>query len=404
MKGRTNVPFFSSEMRITIGPACGIIHGMDRHKFSNQARLPGTTTSFFDTLLRLDAFVQKIPTPVFAGLLFVFALYPSLGNLQLAFLLWVFFIIDWISIRLLSYTHKSYGPAKPPTLMLAMLRLPFALLPLPLNMIAQFAGTLLVVYGFWIEPHYVHVTKQTMQSAKLKLGVPPLRVLHLGDLHVERITQRERKVVELARSLKPDVILFSGDFLNLSNVHDPVSWEHARTILGELDAPLGVFAVSGSPPVDQLPIVGKLLEGLSIRWLRNERVSLSHHGEAIDIVGITCTHKPHEDGADLDAILQGDPEDFTILLYHTPDLAPEAAAQGVDLQLSGHTHGGQVRLPIFGALYTSSLYGKRFEMGRYNVKDMTLYVTRGIGLEGKGAPRVRFLCPPEVVIWEISAS
>jgi predicted MPP superfamily phosphohydrolase len=71
------------------------------------------------------------------------------------------------------------------------------------------------------------------------------------------------------------------------------------------------------------------------------------------------------------------------------------------LQLSGHTHGGQVRLPLFGALYAGSLYGKRFESGRRQVGEMTLYVTRGLGLEGKGAPRVRFLCPPEMILWEI---
>jgi len=74
------------------------------------------------------------------------------------------------------------------------------------------------------------------------------------------------------------------------------------------------------------------------------------------------------------------------------------------LQLSGHTHGGQVRLPVYGALYAASLYGKRFESGRRQVGDLTLYVTRGIGLEGKSAPRVRFLCPPEIILWEINGA
>jgi predicted MPP superfamily phosphohydrolase len=63
-----------------------------------------------------------------------------------------------------------------------------------------------------------------------------------------------------------------------------------------------------------------------------------------------------------------------------------------------------VRLPVFGALFTGSLYGKRFESGRRQVGTMTLYVTRGLGLEGKGAPRVRFLCPPEIILWEIGGA
>jgi predicted MPP superfamily phosphohydrolase len=63
-----------------------------------------------------------------------------------------------------------------------------------------------------------------------------------------------------------------------------------------------------------------------------------------------------------------------------------------------------VRLPFFGALFSGSLYGKEFEAGRYQVGGSTLYVTRGIGMEGAGAPRVRFFCPPEIILWEIEGS
>ena len=91
---------------------------------------------------------------------------------------------------------------------------------------------------------------------------------------------------------------------------------------------------------------------------------------------------------------------FTILLYHSPDLAPQAAELGViDLHLAGHTHGGQVRVPVFGALVTSSLYLKALEMGLYQLRDMLLFVSRGVGLEGKGAPRVRFNCRPELKLF-----
>jgi predicted MPP superfamily phosphohydrolase len=76
----------------------------------------------------------------------------------------------------------------------------------------------------------------------------------------------------------------------------------------------------------------------------------------------------------------------------------------VDLQVSGHTHGGQVRVPGFGALVTGSLYGKRFEAGRIQVGSMILYVTRGLGLEGAAAPRLRLFCRPEMVLWEINGT
>ncbi len=350
----------------------------------------------------MDA-VNRLPAPIFGGLLFLVALVPTRMHLDLAVVIWFFYLIDWLLLALLPRAGKSFGPSQSPTLLLAGLRLLPAALPVPWNIIAQFVGTGLVIYGFWIEPHQLHVTRQVLHSPKWAAGAPPLRILHLGDLHVERITGRERRLVECARAFRPDAILFSGDFLSLSNVHDPHAWQDARAILAQLDAPLGVYAVTGSPPVDPPDVVARLFEGLNIRWLQNEKITLAARGGAppVDLVGITCTHHPLADAANLTRVLDGTRNNLTILLYHTPDLAPQAAGAGIDLQLSGHTHGGQVRLPFFGALYTSSLYYKRYESGRRQVGGMTLYVTRGIGMEGKGAPRVRFLCPPEVVLWEI---
>jgi predicted MPP superfamily phosphohydrolase len=372
--------------------------------FSEREHFPGTITSHFDGLVRLGDIVEGLPLLIFLGVLFLLALLPTRLDLA-AVVLWLFMVVDYVLLAALPRAGKSFGPAKPPTLILAVLRLVPAVIPSPWNWMAQALGTGLVVYGFWVEPYSIRVTRQTLQTTKWRRepDMPPLRVLHLGDLHVERITGRERQLLDLLRSLKPDLILFSGDFLNLSNVDDPVAWEQTRQIMCEFKAPLGVFAVTGSPPVDPSETIQHILDGLPVHWLREDRVTLDFHGQAIDIVGVTCTHRPFVDGAALERALKQKPANFTILLYHTPDLAPRAAKAGIDLQLSGHTHGGQVRLPFFGALYTSSLYGKRFEMGRYQVNGMTLYVTRGIGLEGKGAPRVRFLCPPEIVLWEICA-
>jgi len=375
---------------------------MKPRKFSERRIYPGTHASPFDSLIRIARAINSVPAVVFAVILFLLALVPTRAVLLSALGLWLFFVVDWILILALPRAGKSFGPAKPPALLLALLRLIFAaLLPLPWSWLAQLLGTILVVYGFWIEPHRIHLTRQTLESPKLN-SVPPLRVLHLGDLHVERVTVREMQLVAMVKLLAPDVILFSGDFLNLSNVDDPVAWEHARSVLRELSAPLGVFAVTGSPPVDKPHVIAQVLDGLNIRWLKDEKVTLEHQGEQVDVIGITCTHRPSLDAPRLRAALNGSANRFTILLYHSPDLAPDAALMGVDLQLSGHTHGGQVRLPFFGALYTSSLYGKQLEVGRRQLGDLTLYVTRGLGMEGEGAPRVRFLCPPEITLWEIS--
>ncbi|MCS6909302.1 MAG: metallophosphoesterase [Anaerolineales bacterium] len=373
-----------------------------KRDFSHLTRFPGTHGNDFDVLLQWADRLEKLPALLFALLLLLLAGLGALGDPTRTGALWLFLLGDWALLEALPRAGKSFGPAKPPALVLAVARLPFALLPQPLALLAQFLGTALVVYGFWLEPHRLTVTRQQLRSPKLNPNAPPLRLLHLGDLHIERVTQRERDLNRLIVELQPDVIVFSGDFLNLSNIHDPVAWEHCRTIIKEWHAPLGVYAVTGSPAVDQDEVVPRVLEGMPLRWLRDEKVTLNYNGQTIDLIGLACTHKPFVDRPALDRILSGRPRNFTVLLYHSPDLAPEAAEAGVDLQLSGHTHGGQVRLPFFGALYAGSLYGKQLECGRYEVNGLTLYVTRGIGMEGKGAPRVRFLCPPEIILWELS--
>ncbi len=313
------------------------------------------------------------------------------------------FLLDWLLLALLPVLGTSYGPPKPPVAVLAILRTVVAFIPIPVPLVAlllQIIGTGLVVYAFYVEPRTIRVTYQTLVSPKLHASTR-LRVLHLGDLHIERITQREKQLLRLVEEMKPDLILFSGDFLNLSYRRDPQAIHDARQVLSQLQAPLGFYVVTGSPAVDLTDVTPGLLKGLPLHWLRDETVTLQVGDDQIDLLGVTCTHRPFEDGPRLTRLLNPGNKHFNILLYHTPDLAPIAASQGVDLQLSGHTHGGQVRLPVIGALFTGSLYGKRYEAGCYPHGDMTLYITRGIGLEGAGAPRVRFLCPPEIILWDI---
>ena len=189
-----------------------------------------------------------------------------------------------------------------------------------------------------------------------------IRVLHLGDLHIERITAREQKLVQIIKSLQPDLILFSGDVLNLSYLEDPTAQQQARQILNEWRAPYGTYMVTGSPAVDLEHVFPRLVEGMDhLHWLREDRTAVQVKEQTIDIIGLTCTHKPFIDGPKLDALVNNSADrNFTFLIYHTPDLAPNAANTGaVDLQFSGHTHGGQIRLPWFGAPFAASLYGKR---------------------------------------------
>ena len=373
---------------------------MRRRDFSRHWALTPRARAFAIRALRVAESLDRIPAPLFAVLLGLLAWAAVRGPWPMVLGLWLFMAGDWLMIALLPRFGRSFAPPQPATLLLALPRAAFALLPISLALPLQVVGTALAFYAMWIEPHRLGVTRERLESPKLRAG-RPLRLLHLGDLHVERVTARERELVDRVVALAPDLVLCSGDLLNTSYVRDPVAWEACRWVLERLQAPLGTFLVSGSPPADPEDVVTELVRGLPLRWLRDEAVRIEWEGQSLELIGLSCTHRPFLDRPRLEPLITGPAGLFRVLLYHTPDLAPDAAELGFDLMLSGHTHGGQVRLPLLGAIFTSSLYGKAFEMGRYVQGGLTLYVTRGLGMEGSIAPRVRLLCPPEVVLWEI---
>jgi len=374
---------------------------MQPGEFRGRRFFPGLEGGPFEIVVtRLEA-IERIPSVVVGLGLAAWATLMSRGDPVRLITLAAFVSADWLLLLALHWRRVSFGPVKGPLLGLAVGRGLIALIPGPVSVLVQIVATVGVLYAFWLCPESLGLSREVLVTPKLPVGTA-LRVLHFGDLHLEQKGRMVDRLLHLVRTVSPDSILISGDYLSYSSVDDPVAWEAVRSFLSQLSAPLGLFVVAGTPAVDRIEVLPRLFAGTGARWLDDETVTLEGEGWTIELVGVTCTHKPFEDAPRLARLLKQDPDRFCILLYHTPDLAPDASQMGIDLQLSGHTHGGQIRLPLLGALYPSSLYGKRFEAGRYSLGGLTLYVTRGIGMEGRGAPRVRFLCPPEVTVWEIS--
>lgn len=368
--------------------------------FITRTHFPGLTGNPFDRVLHKALLLESIPIILLFGFLLGLSFLLSGLDLKKALVIFIFYLSDFILLTFLPILNISFGPVKPPLLLLAFLRTLFWLLPFSIAIWFEIAGIFLILYGFYYEPTDLKITQQIVQSPKIPIN-SEIRLLHLGDLHIERLTQREKRILARVNDLAPDLILFSGDLLNLSYLADPSSQEAVKQFLNGLSAPLGVYGVSGSPAVDLPDLFPRLVAETPLTWLNDREIEISKGQCKISITGLTCTHQPEKDFARLQRISDTHPNEFKILLYHTPDIAPLSCQLGFDLQLSGHTHGGQVCLPILGALFDGSLYRKSFESGRYRLKSMILYVTRGIGLEGAAAPRVRFLCPPEITLWSI---
>lgn len=256
--------------------------------------------------------------------------------------------------------------------------------------------TVFGLYMFCVEPFFITQTR-------IEIPVPGLthtvRLVQLSDIHVERTTRREEKLPVVIEKLNPDMIVMTGDFINKSYKYDSIAIRDLRSLVSQFDAPLGVYAVSGNvEDPEQLEI---FFSGTNVEWLDNEIVRFPEISDHFVLLGLTYQLWKYDEKTLAQLVDQVNAEDFTLLLYHTPDIISTASNLNVDLYLAGHTHGGQFRLPFYGALYTNSRHGKRFEMGLYQVNQTTLFVTRGIGFSGGFAPRIRFLAPPEVVVIDL---
>ena len=250
-------------------------------------------------------------------------------------------------------------------------------------------GVLCFLYGYFIEPYRLEIKTVTIPTEKLTDS--SFRIVQISDLHCDRKPRNERRLVERINALEPDVIVFTGDALNTVE-----ALGRFKSTLKNLHAKLGKFAVRGNIDCWYWRDVD-LFGGTDFQQMLRERVVVRKEVEHITISGLDFERE-----ADCKELLQGLlGQDYNVFLYHNSSFIEDLDGLDVDLYLAGHTHGGQVALPFYGALITLSKYGKKYEAGMYRVGDTILYVNRGIGMEGGRAPRVRFFARPEITVFDI---
>ena len=374
--------------------------------FSHRKYFPGTNDHPFTLINSLQSVLERVPTLLyiifFSGITYLLTRDPfRTGLIGIAILL------DYLLLIFLPKLKLSFGPPTLTMVLLALMRLPFLLFSYPYSLIFQLLGTLLVLYGFYIEPLFPKVESYHVTLSG-RSHPDTLRIVQLSDLHMSYFSHREEKVIEKVNDLEPDLILFTGDFFNLSNQNDPQTILDIQRFFNQLKSKHGIFGITGSPAVDLPESINRLPDHLGLEIIDNRSKTISIDSIDLKLIGLSCTQQPDPDAARLKEILsqtEKDHSDLTILLYHAPDIAPRISDWPIDLQLSGHTHGGQVRIPLFGPIFTGSLYGLHFSSGYYQINNgLRLILSRGLGLEGEAAPRVRFLSPPEIGLITIEFS
>ncbi len=251
------------------------------------------------------------------------------------------------------------------------------------------------------EPNQIRVRRISVPLPSLPAPLDGLTIGQLSDFHRGPYVSEEhvRQAAAIAASLQPDVIVLTGDFVSRSAQYAASCID----ALAGLRAPYGLFAVLGNHDywTGEVRAVRQAVERRGVEVLVNRSVRLSRGGTDWWISGVDDVWSGRPD---LDAALVRVPEeDFRILLCHEPDFADTASRAGIPLQLSGHTHGGQVIVPGIGPIVLPP-YGEKYPMGLRRVQGSgtLVYTNVGVGLIpwqlGPMALAVRWNCPPEVTL------
>jgi predicted MPP superfamily phosphohydrolase len=249
------------------------------------------------------------------------------------------------------------------------------------------------------EPNRLRVVRRDMALRRWPTRLEGFTIALLSDFHYDSLFSVHpiRSCIGMANALRPDLIVLTGDFVSSPLAGDPkvgaASAEPCAQLLRDLRAPHGLWAVLGNHDAYTDPArVTSALRVAGIPVLMNRSIPIEHDGARFWLAGVADVL---EQRSDLTGALHNlPPDEAVILLAHEPDYADHVARYPVDLQLSGHSHGGQVRVPFMRPLYLPDL-ARKYILGQYQIRGLTLYVNAGIGTVNVA---VRMNCPPEITL------
>ena len=261
--------------------------------------------------------------------------------------------------------------------------------------VAGGAGAALLAAHLLTERRRLRIVRRTYAVEGLPRDLNGLRVAHLSDLHAGPwvSTSFLMRAVTAANAERPDIALLTGDYVDL----DGGFAEACASVLGQLRAPLGTYAVLGNHDHEiGAAQITAALQADGITVLCNRAVPLGQGPEHLWVAGLddTVSHRGELREA-LAAVAPGEP---IVLLSHSPDLIYRAADHGISLVLAGHTHGGQFCLPGLDFMYSPSRFGPRLVGGPIRAGRARLYVSRGLGVN---TLPFRFRCRPEVGLYTL---
>ncbi len=252
-----------------------------------------------------------------------------------------------------------------------------------------------------MEPYDLRVEQATLTLPAERAGRAPIRVGILADLQCEDVGAHERNAVATLLAQEPDLILVPGDLFQGTPEEFAEHRKPLMELLATLHAPGGVYFVPGD--VDTDATIAALRESTDWTILINDVVDVQIRDRQVRIAGM-ANRASFDVARDLEN-MPGD-ADVRIVMSHAPDTVLRMNGRPrADLFVAGHTHGGQIVVPGFGPPITLSRVPRAIAAGGlHRYEGRAIYVSRGVGLERRQAPRVRLFCPPEVSVVTLTSS
>ena len=282
-----------------------------------------------------------------------------------------------------------------------------------LGLSKQFAGVAIVwlagafccmtarVYATHLEPRLLKVRRAVIRTRKVQR---PIRILHISDIQSDAVGTYEERAFATMRDLAPDLVAHTGDLLQpLPPATFDSELPKLMSLFRTLKPRMGVYSVYGDVDGDLHRVPKGELGGLQM--LQCEPAVVNEAGVRLRIFGLSCGRSrggPSVRELVASWLATTSPGDFTILLGHAPDYVMSIQALPVDLCLAGHTHGGQIRIPLYGPIVTLSSVPRAWARGFREIGATRLNVSAGVGSEhAAGLPAIRVNCPTEMTLIEI---
>lgn len=252
-------------------------------------------------------------------------------------------------------------------------------------------------YGSQIEPIWFQVVRVNIDIPELAAAFEGFKIVQISDIHADDSMNHRKlaKIVKIINRQKPDVVAMTGDFSTLEP--DAATSQLLEKGLAKLAPQEKALAVMGNHDYFHNPqTIRNILQRDHILELKNSVYTIERGSEKLNLAGVDDYWGKQ---ARLDLVMQQLPQDgVAILLAHEPDFADVSSLENrFSLQMSGHSHGGQVRIP-FRKPPVLPPYGRKYPLGKYQVGNMIQYTTRGVGMV---KPRFRFACRPEITVFTL---